>query len=117
MSREKIANLILRVGLAFAFIFPAVSAIWSPDSWIGYFPHFMRGYVPDPILLHIFGITEVIIGLWILSGKKIFLPSVAACAYLLAIVAFNTNNFEVIFRDLSILAIAAYLALSSYQTA
>jgi hypothetical protein len=117
MTQEKIANLVLRVGLAFAFLFPAIAAIFAPDSWIGYFPEFMRGIVPDPVLLHLFGLSEAVIALWILSGKKIFIPSLAAAGYLFAIVVLNLQNFEVVFRDLSIMAIAVYLALVSRRAA
>ena len=37
---------ILRIGLAFAFLYPPLDAIVDPYSWLGYFPAFMRGYVP-----------------------------------------------------------------------
>ncbi len=111
MTKEGFAYLILRIGVAFAFLYPPVSALSSPESWIGYFPSFLFGYVSDEILLHAFGVVEVIIALWILSGKYIFWPSIAACAMLVGIVAFNIPNFEVLFRDLSIAAAAASLAV------
>lgn len=111
MTKEDLAFLILRIGVAFAFLYPPISALSAPESWIGYFPNFLFGYVSDEILLHTFGAVEVIIALWILSGKYIFWPSVIACAMLVGIVAFNMPNFEVVFRDLSIAAAAAVLAL------
>lgn len=111
MTKEDLAFLILRIGVAFAFLYPPISALSAPESWIGYFPSFLFGYVSDEILLHTFGVVEAVIALWILSGKYIFWPSVAACAMLVGIVAFNMPNFEVVFRDLSIAASAAALAL------
>ena len=113
MEQNKAAFLFLRFGLAFAFLYPPVAAIFNPLSWIGYFPPFLLGYVPDLVLLHAFGVTEIIVGLWILSGWRIFLPSVIAALYLLAIVVFNLNGFDVVFRDLSIFAMAMALALMS----
>ncbi len=71
----------------------------------------MFGYVPDMVLLHGFGIIEVLIALWILSGWRILWPSIAATAILLGIVIFDYYNFEVLFRDLSIAAAALSLAL------
>ena len=114
-SHEWWAHLALRAGVAFAFLYPAINALFNPYSWIGYFPPFMRGYVPDMVLLHAFGAMEVVIALWILSGKKIFWPSLAATALLLAIVVFDYHNFEILFRDLSIAAAALSLAFLSYR--
>jgi uncharacterized membrane protein YphA (DoxX/SURF4 family) len=108
--------LLLRVGVAFAFLYPPLDALANPYSWIGYFPQFMTGVVPDMVLLHSFGLIEVVIALWILSGKRIFLPSSAAALLLLGIVAFNPSQFEVIFRDLSIAFAAAALAVANYPS-
>ena len=106
--------LILRIGVAFAFLYPPISALSDPYSWIGYFPHFLRGYVPDMVLLHGFGLIETAIALWILSGKRIFWPSLAAVAMLVTIVAMNGFEFELLFRDLSIAAAALALVVVSY---
>lgn len=118
MNRDS-ANLVLRMGLAFAFLYPPFNAISNPDSWLGYFPEFVRAaahaaHMPDLVLLHGFGMIEVIIALWILSGWKLFLPSAAAFVLLLSIVFFDFSNFEVVFRDLSIAAIALALMLQSW---
>ena len=111
MVRDRIADIILRTGLAFAFLYPPISAVFDPEAWIGYFPQFLRGHVDDLELLHSFGAIEVIIALWILSGKHIFLPSIAAFVMLVAIVTMDSSEFQVVFRDLSIAAIALYLAI------
>ena len=106
-------NLILRVGLAFAFLYPPINALFDPNAWIGYFPSFLRGIVPDMVLLHSFGLVEVVIALWILSGWKIFLPSVGAALMLLAIVVMDFSEFQVVFRDLSIATISIALAVQN----
>ena len=114
MNAEKVANIALRVGVAFTFLYPPVNALVDPYAWIGYFPLFVRGYLPDEVLLHAFGVVEVVIALWILSGWRIFWPSVAATAMLLGIVAFNMPNFQVLFRDLAIAAMPFSLAVINY---
>jgi len=109
------SDMVLRAGVAFAFLYPAVNAVFEPFTWIGYFPPFLRGIVPDPVLLHTFGALEIVIALWILSGWRIFWPSAAATALLLSIVIFDFNSFEVLFRDVSIAAAALALALAHYS--
>lgn len=116
MNLKNYSDLLMRLGVAFAFLYPAFDAILNPDSWIGYFPRFLQGFVPDAVLLHSFGVVEIIIALWILSGKKIFLPSLAATAILLFIVVFNAGEFEILFRDLSIAVIAFGLAIANYPS-
>ena len=111
MKRERLIDLILRAGAAFALLFPAINAIFDSDAWIGYFPRFMRGIVPDPVLLHAFGAIEVVIALWLLSGKHLFWPASAATCLLAAVVLFNVNGFQVVFRDLSIAALTLALAI------
>ena len=115
MTRERIARLLLRAGVAFAFLYPPLNALVDPNAWIGYFPAFLKGYVSDLVLVHAFGVVETIVALWILSGWKIFWPSLAATAMLLAIVVFNPSNFQVLFRDISLAAMALALAVISYD--
>ena len=109
---------ILRVGLAFALLYPPFNALLDPNSWIGYFPGFVHlpaqaSGVPDIVILHVFGVVEVVLALWILSGYKIFWPSLAATLMFIVIVGFNLNQFQILFRDLSIAAIAMYLAFTN----
>lgn len=109
--RHEASDLLLRLGVALAFLYPPIDALLNPFSWVGYLPQFSRGIVPDMVLLHAFGIVEIIIAVWILSGKRIFWPSVAATAILVLIVALNLGDFEVLFRDLSIAAMTLALAV------
>ena len=114
---SKTAEYILRGGLAFAFLYPPYSAIMEPESWIGFFPQFLRDIAGnETILLHGFGIIEVIIALWILFGRNIFIPSVIAAIMLLSIVLFNWGAMEILFRDLSIFAMALALAVQHLRT-
>ncbi len=110
--RHEASDLLLRIGAALSFLYPPIDAFLNPFSWVGYIPQFMRGIVPDMVLLHGFGVLEIVIAVWILSGRRIFWPSVAATAILFFIVATNLNDFEVLFRDVSIAAMTLALAIS-----
>lgn len=110
----KAVERILRVGLAFSLIYPAVSAYLTPTSWIGYFPQFARELVSnDLVLLHSFGAIEIGIALWLLSGWRIFWSSLVAAALLVLIILFNTSQMDVVFRDISLLAMALALMQSA----
>lgn len=115
MDAPHVVRVLLRLALALAFLYPPVSAYFAPYDWIGYFPHFMRGIVSDQLLLSAWGIAEAVIGLWILSGKRIFIPSAIATVLLVLIVAFNLPQFEIVFRDLAIALAAAALAWWSWN--
>jgi hypothetical protein len=105
-------DLVVRIGVAFAFLYPAIDEIFDPYSWIGYFPKWVHGYVPDLVLLHSFGAVEVIIALWILWGRRIFWPSLVAVCILMAIVLSDFADFQILFRDMTIAAAALALAVS-----
>ena len=118
MHQEKIANVLLRVGVAFAFLYPPIDALQNPDSWLGYFPPFIHTAaqqlgISDLLVLHTFGAVEVVLALWILSGWRIFWPALAGALMLCAIVLFNLSQFEILFRDLSLAAAALALAFLS----
>ena len=110
-SYPSLAHWSLRIGVAFAFLYPPYAAIADPVSWEGYFPHFVRALpINTLILLHGFGVIEVVLALWILSGWRIRYPAILATLMLLAIVFFNFANIDVLFRDLSIAAMTLALA-------
>ncbi len=111
-NAARTAYFLLRVGAAFAFLYPPLAAIFGdPYSWLGYFPSFTRGYIDEMLMLHAFGVVEIAIGLWILSGYKIFVPALIATAMLVGIVVFNLSQFDIVFRDLSIACMTLALAV------
>lgn len=113
-NQQKIAWLIVRLGVAFCFIYAAVAGYLDPESWIGWFPKFMRDMIPELILLKIWGVYEFITGVWILSGKKIFIPSVLASLSLAGLILANFSAMDVIFRDVTILFSTIALAVESF---
>ena len=115
ITRERVIEILLRIGVAIAFIYPAVEAFFYPNSWVGFFPPWIRDLpVSTEILLHLFGASEIVIAGWILVGKRIFIPSVLAAIYLIFIVALNWKFMDLLFRDIAILVIPIVLALRSY---
>lgn len=108
------STLLLRIAIAFAFLYPPVDSFFNPQAWIGFFPPFLLGYVSDSTMLLAWGAVEVVIALWILSGKHILIPSVLATFSLVLIVLFNLPLMEIVFRDIALALVAATLAWWSY---
>lgn len=106
-------ELLLRAGLALAFLYPPFSALQDPYSWIGYFPTFLLDFVAPHslLLLHAFGVVEVVLALWVLLGKRVFIPAALMAVMLVAIVLMNPVQFPILFRDISIAFMAGALAL------
>ncbi len=115
-SREEF---ILRIAFAFSFLYPPLSAFLNPYAWIGYFPTFVTSIIPlDTLtLLHLFGALEVLLGIWILFGKNIKLPTLIGSTLLALIVLTNLSQIDVLFRDIPILLIGVVLLLRSYGRA
>ena len=113
---------LLRIGVAFAFLYPPIDAIIDPASWLGYFPSFVTNLfhivslplkLSDVVLLHGFGLFEIALALWLLFGKRVRVPAILMAVILFVIVGFNldASNFSVLFRDVSIAFAALALAL------
>lgn len=112
-KREKIAWLVLRIGVAFSFLYATTASFIDPQSWIGWFPSFLRDVINDTALLQIWAIYEIITGIWIISGVKIFWPSLLASFSLIGLILCNFNSMDVIFRDVTILSATIALAIKN----
>ena len=108
-----VADWLLRIVLAFSFLYPPVNAWTNPFSWLGYIPHFATQLWPfgDFSLLHTFGALEIILAVWLLSGWRVWIPATLMGLILLVIVGTNIDQFEVLFRDVTIAGLAFAIAL------
>jgi len=114
-KRERLAVLILRIGLAFVFAYAAFGQLTNADAWIGFFPEFLRGFLSESILLYSHAFGEIVLALWLLSGWKTFYSASLAAIALLGIVLFNLGAMEIIFRDIGLFLMAAALAVLSKE--
>jgi uncharacterized membrane protein len=107
MESNKLASLLLRLGIAFSLIYVGIVSFVNPSSWIGFIPSFLQGST----LLIVFSVYEIALGLWLLWGKKIFYASVLTALTMFFIVIFNLGAFDIVFRDLTIMLAAIALAV------
>jgi len=115
IRKEKISQFVLRAGLSFSLFYAGIGGFLEPQNWIGYFPGFLQEYIPGATLLIFWGILEIILGSWILFGKRIFWPSLIAFLALLGVVFFNWGARDVVFLDITIASVALALALKHWR--
>lgn len=101
-------QLLLRIGLAIVFLYASISSIKNPLTWIGYLPTFLRNgsTASATTILHIFSVYEIVLALWLLSGKYVRYAALLCAATLVGIVFSNSSLFAITFRDIA-LAFAA----------
>src|ERR1035437_5072592 len=109
MDTSRIEILIARIGLAFPFIYAAIASLIHPTFWIGFFPNFLTNLISPNILITAWAILQIVIGLWLVLGKNILIPSILAAIMILGILVFNLKLLDIIFRDVSILASSVVL--------
>ena len=102
-------HILVRFGLAFSFLYAGIGGFVRPENWIGWFPVWARDLFPwgDGALLAVFGVFEILLGLWLISGAKLFWSSLVAGVLLIGISIFNFGSMDIIFRDIA-LALAAF---------
>lgn len=109
-NNSKIAACLLRIGLAVVLLYASISSFKNPQDWTGYLPSFVRTTRLAVPLLHLFSVYELLLVVWLVSGKFI---RYAAWLYALTfsgIVVVNFSLFAISFRDIAL--IFAALALS-----
>ncbi|OHA24535.1 MAG: hypothetical protein A3B11_00020 [Candidatus Taylorbacteria bacterium RIFCSPLOWO2_01_FULL_44_26] len=120
MNRDRTLYILARLAIAFSFVYVGWSMFTSPDLWIGYTPEFIEkafkawGWTND-LVMKGEAIIHIVLGLWILSGKNIFLPSLLATLFLASIVFFNQTQFPILFRDVSLALVALGLTVYSRE--
>ena len=109
MAYFHLTSLLLRLGLAGVFFYAAVAATLTPDNWIGYLPGFVASSAYGYTALHAFSAVQVVIALWLLSGKKPVWSGSVSALTMVAIVIQNITILDIVFRDVAIFFMAASL--------
>ena len=100
--KNNMALWLLRAGLAFVFLYASVEIYIHPDNFLKYVPEMVTSVIPMDIFLHVFGVVEVALGVWLLTGWKGQYPSMISALMMAGIVVFNMEYFPVLFRNVAI---------------
>jgi hypothetical protein len=109
MEEKKLASLVLRIGLAFVFIYVGIASFLNPGNWIGFLPSFLSG--GGFLLVH--NIVALLIGGWLLSGRGVHWASWSSGIFIFGVIVFNWGAFDIVFRDVAILGMAIALGILS----
>jgi len=107
------AERVLRIGIAFSFLYAGLSIIINPIAWSAFVPLWISNIFPGNTFLFSHGITDIVIALWLLSGRAIYYGALVAAFFLLLIVVVNLGALDIVFRDISIFFAAIALAVMS----
>ncbi len=102
---------LLRLAIGFPFLYASLGSFTSPEDWIWYIPDWLAHLVPPEPLLLGHGAFELLLGGWLLIGKKTMLAAYVAAIDLTINTLLNIETFSVVFRDVGLLAAAIALAL------
>lgn len=97
-----LASRLLRIGLAFSFLYVAVSCFLDAAAWVDFFPDFIASSPRAELLVHLHAVGDLFLALWLLSGKWAKWAGIASAAVMAAIVVTNYSMFDIMFRDVSI---------------
>lgn len=113
MPKQKVALILLRLGIAFGFFYAAIFSFLNPNDWIGFFPIFLRDFFGADLILFAFSFYELILGFWLLFGKYIFAAGLISAATIFGIIVFNLGAFDIVFRDVGLFFAALALVFLS----
>lgn len=100
---------LLRLGLAFVLGYAGISSFQHPLEWVGYMPHFLTAHIAATTLLKPFAVFELLLAVWLVSGKFVRYAALLAALLLAGIVVLNPSQLIITFRDVGLFCMALAL--------
>ncbi len=109
-SQTDIGAWLLRIGLAAVFLYAAISSLQHPLEWVGFLPLFIIHHVSSVNVLRVLAVYELVLVVWLLSGKYIAYCGLVCAVTLFGIVIVNPSQLITTFRDIGLgcMALALY---------
>jgi uncharacterized membrane protein YphA (DoxX/SURF4 family) len=102
INSNNVATYLLRVGLSFVLLYASVEVYIHPANFLKYVPKFIFDIIPQQLFLDVFAVAEIILSVWLLSGWKGKYPALISVLLMVGIIAFNTEYFQILFRNVAI---------------
>jgi hypothetical protein len=100
---------LLRIGLAFVFLYAATASLQHPLVWAIYLPAFLTKAIAATTLIKIVAIYELALVVWLLSGKYVRYCALLCALTLAGIVLTNPSQLITTFRDVGLVFMALAL--------
>ncbi len=107
---KDIPSISLRIGLAFVYMYAAFFISWDVKTGAKYVPPFVTSIIPLQTFLILFGVFEIFLSIWILTGKFKLYSALISAAFLIMITGLNYSYFGVLFRNIALIAASFALA-------
>lgn len=104
-----IVSLLLRLGLAFVFLYAAIASLRQPLVWAAYLPNFLTKSISPTSLIKVFAVYELVLAAWLLIGKQVKYAALLCAVTLAGIVITNPSQLITTFRDVGLALMAAAL--------
>lgn len=112
-NSSNLTPLLLRIGLSVIFLYAAASSLKNPQDWVGYLPQFLRATANAQNILHVFSVYEILLAIWLISGRYVRYAGLVCALTLTGIVISNFSLFAISFRDIALVFAALALAASA----
>ncbi len=118
MFRYLSPKIILQIALGGTFLYVGVSIFLNPVQWQAFIPSFIDTFMSQELALYLHGAGDIILGLWVFSGKWRFWSGWVSFLWLFSITAVSGSAFWFItFRDVGLaLAALAYAYIEKEKT-
>lgn len=100
---------LLRIGLAFVFLYAATASLQHPLVWAVYLPAFLTKAIAATTLIKILAVYELALVVWLLSGKLLRYCALLCALTLAGIVLTNPSQLITTFRDVGLVFMALAL--------
>lgn len=110
---EGVDALLLRLGLAFVFVYAATASFADPDKFERYLPAMLAHPWVEHWCLPAFSTYELGLAVALATGRRLVLASTLAALTVTAITVVNPAEFDVLFRNVAIICTALSLAVRS----
>lgn len=113
---QTLAKWLLRLAVSVSLAYAAMAAFLNPIAWTGFIPAWIKQIIDAKAFLFVFSAFEILLVLWLVYGKKLFLAAIVSAALIFLITIFNLNAMEIVFRDIGLGLAALALAILSIDT-
>lgn len=108
-------SLLLRIGVAFPFLYVALNSLFSPNLWTSFVPTFITNLIPVQFFMAGLLVMHFVLVLWLLSGFMVEYACLIVVIFMSGIIIFDFSALTIVFRDISILFAALALGLMSIK--